>query len=59
MVNETMIESDVPWAWEVDTPSPLMTFTSILDMYAMMYEVRTSSILDLACETLDDITKVC
>lgn len=34
---------------EVDTPSPLLTFTSISDMSALMPEVRTSSILDLAC----------
>lgn len=50
-VNET--------AKEVDTPSPLLTFTSISDMSAVMPEVCTSSILDMECENSGGMTEVC
>lgn len=35
-----------------DTPSPILTYVSILDMFTVMYGVQTSFIWDSVCETL-------
>lgn len=50
-VDEVIIETEscevhtfeIPWAFLVNTPSPLLAFPSIFDMFVVMPEVRTSS----------------
>lgn len=53
-----MIIVEVPWVSLVNTPSPMITFASILDIFAMMIEVRTSSETQSVCETSSGVTVV-